>query len=240
MRNVRFRDSTGKIRVGQWIESKIAFADWKFDPSEVDILPPVDPTKIIGVHTNYESVIADLDPSEQPDRPSLFVKPPNAVVGHGKTVWLPEDAEHITYEAELGVVIGRECRNVPTDEAMDVVSGFTCMNEMSNMDEENEARKKAFDHSAVIGPVVASPERVPSDAKIELRLNGERQQHASRSKLVFDVRELIADISSTITLEPGDVIATGTPDGWGYLSDGDLVEIQIEGIETLEHAVRIG
>jgi 2-keto-4-pentenoate hydratase/2-oxohepta-3-ene-1,7-dioic acid hydratase in catechol pathway len=126
---------------------------------------------------------------------------------------------------------------------MDVVAGYTCVNDISNRDdqrrEQNWVRGKAFDNACPIGPLVATPEHVPEDASIELRLNGETKQSSSREHLIFSVPELIAEITSYMTLEPGDVIATGTPEGVGPMEDGDEVEVEIEGIGTLKHSVKI-
>jgi len=127
---------------------------------------------------------------------------------------------------------------------MDVVAGFTCMNDVSNRDdqdrEQNWVRGKAFDGAAPLGPPDGDPDEVPADASVELRVNnGETKQSSDRSYLMFDVPTLIEEITTYLTLEPGDVISTGTPEGVGALSDGDTVEVEIEGVGTLEHDVRV-
>jgi 2-keto-4-pentenoate hydratase/2-oxohepta-3-ene-1,7-dioic acid hydratase in catechol pathway len=126
---------------------------------------------------------------------------------------------------------------------MDVVAGFTCVNDISNRDdqrkEQNWVRGKAFDNACPLGPVVATPEHVPADATIECRVDGETRQSASRDEMVFSIPELIAEVTHYMTLVPGDVIATGTPAGVGPLATGDAVEIEIEGVGTLRHGVRI-
>jgi len=157
-------------------------------------------------------------------------------------VTLPEGKERVDWEAELAVVIGEQCRNVDADEAMDVVAGYTCLNDISNRDdqdtEQNWVRGKAFDNAAPMGPVVATPDEVPDEASIELRVNGETKQASAIDQFIFSVPELIAEITTHLTLEAGDVISTGTPAGVGPLSDGDHVAVEIEGIGTLEHDVR--
>ena len=256
MKRVRFRDTAGNVRGGRWtVEDgepvvtaaagpygRIAFGDESYDPDEVDILPPCEPTKVVCIGRNYADHAEEMD-SELPDRPMLFLKAPNAVASHGKHLTMPSGKERIDYEAELGVVIGEQCRNVSESGAMDVVAGYTCVNDISNRDdqrrEQNWVRGKAFDNACPIGPLVATPEHVPEDASIELRLNGETKQSSSREHLIFSVPELIAEITSYMTLEPGDVIATGTPEGVGPMSDGDEVEVEIEGIGTLKHSVKI-
>ena len=256
MKRVRFRDTAGNVRGGRWtVEDgepvvtaaagpygRIAFGDESYDPDEVDILPPCEPTKVVCIGRNYADHAEEMD-SELPDRPMLFLKAPNAVASHGKHLTMPSGKERIDYEAELGVVIGEQCKNVSESGAMDVVAGYTCVNDISNRDdqeiEQNWVRGKAFDNACPIGPLVATPEHVPEDASIELRLNGETKQSSSREHLIFSVPELIAEITSYMTLEPGDVIATGTPEGVGPMSDGDEVEVEIEGIGTLKHSVKI-
>jgi 2-keto-4-pentenoate hydratase/2-oxohepta-3-ene-1,7-dioic acid hydratase in catechol pathway len=256
MKRVRFRDTGGNVRGGRWtVEDgepvvtaaagpygRIAFGDESYDPDEVDILPPCEPTKVVCIGRNYADHAEEMD-SDLPDRPMLFLKAPNAVASHGKHLTLPSGKERIDYEAELGVVIGEQCKNVSESGAMDVVAGYTCVNDISNRDdqrqEQNWVRGKAFDNACPIGPLVATPEHVPEDASIELRLNGETKQSSSREHLIFSVPELIAEITSYMTLEPGDVIATGTPEGVGPMEDGDEVEIEIEGIGTLKHSVKI-
>lgn len=238
MRRVRFRDAAGAVRNGELVDGEIIFGGGNYDPETVDILPPVQPTKIVCIGLNYEDH-AEESGAEVPDRPQLFLKPPNAVAGHDDTITLPAGKDRVDHEAELGVVIGQQCRNVSTDEAMSVVEGFTCVDDVSNRDdqdiEQNWVRGKAFDGAAPIGPVVASPDHVPDDASIELRLNGEVKQQSDRTHLAFSIPELIAEITTYLTLEPGDVISTGTTSGVGPLSDGDKVEVEIEGVGTLRH-----
>ncbi len=255
MHRVRFRDSEGKLRTGEWVvendderisanagAGRVAFPDDTFSPEEVEVLAPTEPSKIVCIGLNYEDH-AEEQESDIPERPMLFLKGPNAVASHNQTVELLPNKERIDYEAELGVVIGTECRNVEREDAMDVVGGFTCVNDISNRDdqqkEQNWVRGKAFDNAAPMGPVLATPDEVPDDAAIELRLNGETRQQSSRDNFIFSIPELIAEITSYMTLEPGDVISTGTPAGVGPLEDGDRVEIEIDGIGTLSHSVSI-
>ena len=240
MRTVRFRDPAGGTRVGEWTEAGVAFGGRVYDPAAVEILPPAEPTKIVAIGLNYADHAAERD-SAIPDRPKLFLKTPNTVASHGDTITLPPGKDRVDYEAEFGVVIGEQARNVDQSEAWDVVAGFTAVDDVSNRDdqdrEQNWVRGKAFDGAAPMGPVVADPEDVPDDASIELRVNGAVKQSSSRSEFIFSVPELIEEITTYLTLEPGDVISTGTPAGVGPLSDGDHVEVEIEGVGTLEHDV---
>jgi 2-keto-4-pentenoate hydratase/2-oxohepta-3-ene-1,7-dioic acid hydratase in catechol pathway len=242
MRRVRFRDPAGAVRSGEWHGDGVSFGGERYALDEVEILPPVEPSKIVCIGLNYADHAAERD-SEIPDRPLLFFKTPNTVAAHGDTVTLPAGKDRIDWEAELGVVVGEQCRNVDAADAMDVVAGFTCLNDISNRDdqdrEQNWVRGKAFDGAAPMGPVVADPEHVPADARVTLRVDGETMQDSTRDNLIFSVPELVEEISAYLTLEPGDVISTGTPAGVGALSDGDRVEVEIAGVGTLEHDVRI-
>lgn len=244
MKYVRFRDLAGAERHGALgaDEQEVRFGDETHSFENVEVLPPCRPSKIVCVGLNYADHAAELD-KEPPDRPRLFFKPPNAVAGHGTSVMLPSGKNRIDYEAELAVVIDRQCRDVDESDAMAVVKGFTCMNDLSNRDdqerEQNYVRAKGFDGAAPLGPVVATPDEVPEDAAIRTRINGSLQQDGTIADLIFSVPELISEITTHITLEPGDVVATGTPKGVGPLADGDQVEIDIEGVGTLEHTVRI-
>ena len=240
MAKIRFRDPAGTIRTGTQTDDGVEFGDESYALDDVDVLAPSEPSKIVCVGLNYEDH-AEEEGMDLPDRPLLFLKPPNAVSGHGDIVTLPEGKEKVEHEAELAVVIGEQCKNVAAADAMDVVAGFTCADDVSNRDdqrvEQNWVRGKAFDNSCPLGPVLADPEDVPDDASVELRLNGDTVQSSSRAEFVFSVPELIEEITQYMTLEEGDVIITGTPAGVGELEDGDEVEVEIEGIGTLEHTV---
>ncbi|SFR45966.1 2-keto-4-pentenoate hydratase/2-oxohepta-3-ene-1,7-dioic acid hydratase (catechol pathway) [Halogeometricum rufum] len=241
MHRVRFRDPAGSVRNGQWHDDHVSFAGETYSLDEVDVLPPCEPTKIVCIGRNYAEHADEMD-NEVPDRPLLFLKPPNALAGHGDTVPLPAGKERVDWEAEIAVVVGKQARNVAAEDAMDYVAGFTCMNDVSNRDdqdrEQNWVRGKAFDNAAPLGPVLATPDEVPEDASVELRVNGETKQSSSRDYMMFSVADLVEEITTYMTLEPGDVISTGTPAGVGALSDGDRVEVEVGGVGVLEHDVR--
>lgn len=243
MRRVRFRDPAGTVRQGEWTDDGIVFGSDTYEPTDeaIDVLAPTEPSKIVCVGLNYADH-ADESNMEIPDRPLLFLKPPNTLSSHGDTVTLPADKDRVDFEAEIAIVVGEQCRDVAAEDAMSVVEGFTCLNDISNRDdqeiEQNWIRGKAFDNSAPVGPVVATPDEVPEDAAVELRVNGETRQSSSRSEWIFSLPELIEEITTYMTLEPGDLISTGTPAGVGPLEDGDTVELEVEGVGTLEHSVR--
>ncbi|WP_306061609.1 fumarylacetoacetate hydrolase family protein [Natronococcus wangiae] len=241
MRTVRFSDPSGLVRTGTWTDSGIESGDRSYDSEEVTLLPPSDPTKIVCQAGGYVDHREESGFDDLPDRPELFMKTPNCVVGHGDAIELPPGRDEVEFEAEFGIVIDEQCREVSEAEAMDVVRGFTCVNDVSNRDDQAEERNwvrgKAFDASLPMGPVLATPDEVPDDARLELRLNGEVKQETTRDMMIFSVPELVAEVTELITLEPGDVIASGTPFGPGPLSDGDVVEVEFEGVGTLENRV---
>lgn len=240
MRYARFRDPAGAVRRGKWHGDAVSFAGDTYDLDAVDVLPPTDPSKVVCVGRNYVEH-AEEHGAEVPDRPLLFLKGPNTVAAHGDTVTLPAGKEHIEWEAELGVVVGRQARRVDAADAMEYVAGYTCVDDVSNRDDQRResqwVRGKAFDGAAPLGPCVADAEHVPDDARIQLRVNGETEQDSTIDLMVFDVPTLIEEITAYMTLEPGDVVATGTPEGVGPLSDGDRVEVEVEGVGVLEHHV---
>ncbi|MFB6302712.1 MAG: fumarylacetoacetate hydrolase family protein [Haloferacaceae archaeon] len=238
MKHVRFIDPAGTVREGEFVDGAITFAGEAYPPGDVELLPPAEPSKIVCVGLNYRSHAEEVD-AEPPDRPVMFFKPPHTLAAPGETITLPPGKERVDYEAELGVVIDRQCRNVDADDAMGAVRGFTCVNDLSNRDdqrqERNWVRSKAFDNAAPIGPVVATPDELPATPTVRLHLNGELEQEATTDEFFFTVPELIEEITTLITLEPGDVISTGTPAGIGPISDGDTVDVEIDGVGTLRN-----
>lgn len=239
MKYARFRDSAGFVRDGTWTDDGIESAGRVFDFERVDVLPPATPSKVIGVSRNYRKLIEDIG-AEVPKTPRIYLKGgPNVVTGHQDTVPLLEDKK-VNFEAELGVVIGEQCRRVPEASAMDVVAGFTCANDVTNEDAREDPymyTMKSFDSSGPIGPLVATPEHVPENPRIRLWTNGEKRQDSADDELLFSVEEVVAEVSTYATLQSGDVITMGSFAGRGELHDGDTVEIQIEGVGTLTHDV---
>lgn len=241
MHIARFRDPSGYIRTGEWNTDSIDTGSHTYDAEAVTLLPPSDPTKIICQAGGYMDHREESGLNDPPDRPELFMKTPNCVVGPGHAVELPPGRDVVEFEAEFGIVIGDQCRDVPEDDAMDVVKGFTCINDISNRDDQQEERNwvrgKAFDASLPMGPVLATPDEVPNDASLKLRHNGEIKQESSREMMIFTVEELVSEVSELITLEPGDVIASGTPYGPDQIHEGDTVEVKFEGVGTLKNHV---
>jgi 2-keto-4-pentenoate hydratase/2-oxohepta-3-ene-1,7-dioic acid hydratase in catechol pathway len=220
--------------------------------SELTLLAPIPrPGKVVAVGRNYREHAAEQG-VEPPGAPLLFAKWPTAVIGHRAEIrWSPELTEQVDWEAELGVVIGRRARRVGVEEALDAVLGYTCLNDVSARDlqfgDGQWTRGKSLDTFCPIGPVVVTRDELvhPEDLDIRCLVNGEEVQHARTSAMYFGVAEIVSYCSQAFSLEPGDVIATGTPSGVGtfrtpprYLGDGDEVVVEIEGIGRLENVCR--
>lgn len=221
---------------------------------EVKLLAPLPrPTKIIAIGLNYKDHIKETG-RKMPEAPVLFSKPPTATIGPEATIILPNEAKQVDYEVELGVIIGRGGRNIPVETALEHVGGYTVFNDISARDFQYRDgqwfRGKSFDTFAPMGPVLTLPDQLPDpqNIQLQLRLNGKTRQKSSTANMVFTVAELISDISKVLTLESGDVIATGTPSGVGFvakpkpvfLKAGDIVEAEIEGIGILRNQVAKG
>jgi len=213
------------------------------DLNEVKILSPVMPSKIVAIGLNYKAHAAEFN-KELPESPMLILKPNTAVIAHGEYIELPpEEVTHrVDYEGELGVVIARKCRNISKDEAKDYILGYTCFNDVTARDLQKKdvqyTRAKGFDTFAPIGPFIETDLANPNDVMIETYHNGEKKQSTSTNDMVFDVFELVSFVSSVMTLNAGDVIATGTPSGVGKIRKGDEVEVRIEGVGSLVNTVR--
>lgn len=222
----------------------IPFADFELSGTKVPLdkvrlLPPVLPNKVVGVGRNYAEHAAELG-NEVPEVPLTFFKPSTSVVGTGDPVAYPSFSQDVQYEAELAVVIGRMCREVPRERAKDVILGYTCANDVTARDvqkrEKQWARAKGFDSACPLGPWIET-DLDPADLTIQCTVNGEQRQLGRTSEMIRSVEDLIVHISEAMTLLPGDVILTGTPAGVGPLSVGDEVAVHIEGIGTLTNKV---
>lgn len=214
------------------------------------LAPVPRPPKIVGIGLNYRDHAAESG-QPIPEEPILFPKFANSVIGPDEPILLPRATEQADYEAELAVVIGRTTHDVSVEGALSHVAGYTCANDVSARDLQFRSSQwmlgKAIDTFLPIGPWLVTADEIPDPQALAIRcvLNGHTMQDSSTAQMVFGVAELVAYISRTITLEPGDLIATGTPPGVGaartppvWLEDGDEVTIEIEGIGTLTNPVR--
>ncbi|MET3320162.1 UNVERIFIED_ORG: 2-keto-4-pentenoate hydratase/2-oxohepta-3-ene-1,7-dioic acid hydratase in catechol pathway [Peribacillus simplex] len=225
--------------------------DAKFSLSEVKFLPPISqPEKIICVGLNYIDHCKETG-MEPPASPVIFSKYANAIVGHNDVIEIPINSKEVDFEAELAIVIGKKAKNVSEEEANDYVFGYTIMNDISARDLQFQdgqwSRGKTADTFAPIGPVVVTHDEVgdPHELAISLELNGEMMQDSNTSNLIFTVPQIISFLSQSMTLKPGDLIATGTPPGVGmgrnpkvWLKNGDRMNVSIERIGTLSNHVK--
>jgi len=204
------------------------------------LLPPCEPTKVVCVGLNYRAHAAEMG-KELPAEPLIFLKAPSALLAPGGEVVLPRQSQRIEHEGELALVIGRRARHVPVSRALDHVLGYSCADDVTARDiqrrEKVYARAKGFDTFCPVGPWLETDVPDPQGLALALRVNGEVRQRGSTGDMIFTVAEVIAFISSVMTLEPGDLILTGTPPGVGPLGPGDTVEVEIAGIGTLRHGV---
>jgi 2,4-didehydro-3-deoxy-L-rhamnonate hydrolase len=215
----------------------------------VPVLPIDRPGKIIAVGLNYRDHASEATVTP-PASPILFAKWTTCLIGPDEPIVIPNGIDEVDWEAELAVVIGRTARNVHIDDALDFVRGYTCMNDVSarraQRDDGQWTRAKSFDTFGPIGPRVVPAREIPDPQSLNIRarVNGQIMQDSNTSEMIFSVAHLIAFISAGITLEPGDVISTGTPNGVGafrstpiFLQPGDRVDVEIDGIGTLSNPV---
>lgn len=210
---------------------------WSID--EVRILAPVVPSKLIFVGLNYVDHAAELG-MELPEEPLMFFKPPSCVIGPTAAVVHPAESTRLDFEGELAVVIGRRCRNLPADRALEHVWGYTIANDVTARDFQlpgtQWTKAKAWDTFAPLGPWVET-DADPGGITIETFLNGEVRQRSNTKNLYFGVEQLVSYASRLMTLEAGDIIATGTPSGIGLMKPGDEVEVRCSGIGSLVNPV---
>ena len=216
------------------------------------ILPPIDPPNVLALGFSYGKHASEAE-SKAPESPVLFLKGTNTLIGHGDTIFLPKAGpDEVDYEAELVIVIGKTAKNVSVKEAMDFVFGYTCANDVSARDwqmvkqKKQWARGKSFDTFCPLGPYIATKDEVPDPNSLRIRsiLNGKTMQDSNTSDLLFNVAEIISDLSRSMTLLPGTVILTGTPEGVGFvrkppvfLQPGDVITIAIDKLGELTNPV---
>ncbi len=207
--------------------------------SNVTMLSPCAPAKIVAVGLNYRDHAQELG-FPIPEEPIIFLKPPTAVIGPGEAVVCPAMSKQVDYEAELGVVIKDRISRIDHDEARDHILGYTCANDVTARDLQKKdgqwTRAKSFDTFCPAGPWIET-DLGPDDLLVESYLNGERKQSSRTSQFIFGIDRLVSFISHVMTLEPGDLIITGTPAGIGPMKPGDEIEVRIEGIGSLKNRV---
>ena len=250
MRIVRYQTAAEPARFGWVIEDRVGplegspFTEFRrleatIPLDKVRLLAPVVPSKILCIGRNYVAHAKEHE-VDVPEVPLLFLKPPSAVIGHQATILLPPQSQQVEHEAELAVVIGKRGRWISPEEALNHVLGYTAANDVTARDlqfrDGQWTRGKGFDTFCPVGPWIET-DFDPADALITCHVNGEMRQMASTRDMVFNVRQLIAFASSVMTLEPGDLLLTGTPAGVGHILPGDQVDVTIEGIGQLSNPV---
>ncbi|MEE6272989.1 fumarylacetoacetate hydrolase family protein [Georgenia wangjunii] len=225
---------------GDPIYAPITTTGQRVSLDDARLLSPVIPrSKVIGIGRNYAEHAAELG-NEVPDEPIVFLKPNTSVIGPGDPIVLPPYSSDVHHEAELAVVISRMCKYVPVEKASDVIFGYTVANDVTARDVQRTdgqwTRAKGFDTSCPLGPFLAMDLDV-SDLAIRARVDGELRQDGRTSQMVRSIPELIAYVSGIFTLLPGDIILTGTPAGVGPITEGQRVEVEVEGIGTLSNPV---
>ena len=236
----------GKYEDGLVVEIKgDIFSDYevtdnKYELENIKILPPCVPTKLIAVGLNYKDHAEEMKKTP-PEDPMLFMKPATTVIAHNEEIVYPDHmSKRVDYEGELAVVIGKTARMVEEESALDFVFGYTCINDVTARDLQAKdiqfTRGKGFDTFAPIGPFIET-EANPVDLPIKTSHNGEVKQNSNTSNLIFKVPKLVSFISKVMTLNPGDIIATGTPSGISPMKKGDRVDVEIEGIGKLTNYV---
>ena len=219
------------------------FGDFRIGTSpvpigDVHVLPPVLPSKIIGIGRNYREHAQELG-NPLPEEPLIFLKPPSAVIGHLEAVVQPPASVRVDYEGEVGVVIRRKTRELRDDEPVEsFILGYTCFNDVTARDLQAKdvqfTRAKGFDTFAAVGPCIATG-LDPHGLRLKTFLNGKLVQSGTTANLIFSIPDLVRFLSRIMTLNPGDIIATGTPAGVGPTSPGDRVDVQVEGIGVLSN-----
>jgi 2-keto-4-pentenoate hydratase/2-oxohepta-3-ene-1,7-dioic acid hydratase in catechol pathway len=210
-------------------------------PEGARLLPPCSPTKIVCVGRNYAEHAKELG-NEVPSEPLIFLKPPSSLIAHGDSIVYPAISQNVHFEGELGVVIGKQARHVRREDAMQYVAGYTCLNDVTARDIQRKdvqfTRGKGFDTFCAVGPWMVPADEVDLPSlRVITRVDGEVKQDGVLTDMIFPVDVIIAFVTACMTLEPGDLIATGTPPGVGPMRPGQIVEVEIPGIGLLRNPI---
>jgi 2-keto-4-pentenoate hydratase/2-oxohepta-3-ene-1,7-dioic acid hydratase in catechol pathway len=204
--------------------------------ADVDVVAPVpDPTKVVAAPVNYRNHQSEMQQSSHIDALGVFLKSPSSVVGDGAVVRLPYTDRRVDQEGELAAVIGRTTRHVSAEDALDHVFGYTCLLDMTMRGGEDRSVRKSFDTFTPTGPSIVAPDAAPplDEMEIHLWVNGTLRQRADVRDLIWGLPRLISYVSSVMTLHPGDIVTTGTPEGVGQVNDGDRIEVEVTGLDRL-------
>lgn len=229
-----------------WLESgdvATALLDHMVPLANADLLAPVEPSKILCVGRNYREHASELG-NEVPKEPLIFLKPPSSIIGPGAAIQLPPASltQRVDFEGEVAVVIGKRCRDLrDDDDVRPYIRGYTCLNDVTARDLQKKdgqwARAKGFDTFCPVGPVVTNEIDIWEGVEVSTRLNGEAKQRGNTTEFLFNLETVMRYITAFCTLEPGDVISTGTPSGVAPMQAGDVVEVSVAGVGTLRNVV---
>ncbi|MFL6163018.1 MAG: fumarylacetoacetate hydrolase family protein [Jatrophihabitantaceae bacterium] len=218
----------------------IEFTGDRFAITDVRLLAPILPSKVVAIGRNYAAHAAELG-NDVPERPLIFLKPSTSVIGTHDAIRLPPDSDQVEHEAELAVIIGKVVKDVPRDRAMEVIFGYTCANDVTARDQQRAdvqfTRAKGYDSFCPIGPWIET-RFDPAAARLRCVVNDRITQDGNTKDMIFDVATQISYVSHIMTLMPGDVLLTGTPEGVSRIADGDTVRVLIDGIGELVNPVR--
>lgn len=210
------------------------------DPTSIVLLPVVpDPTKIVAAPVNYRNHQMEMNEASHISSLGVFLKAPSSVLGDGGVIRLPYNDRRFDQEGEFAAVIGRRARDVPEAEALDYIFGYTCLLDMTMRGGEDRSVRKSFDTFTPVGPTIVAREDIPPIDELELSLwvNGSLRQRADLTDLIWGVGKLISYVSTVMTLYPGDIVTTGTPEGVGAVHDGDTIEVKVTGLDLLTVSV---
>jgi 2-keto-4-pentenoate hydratase/2-oxohepta-3-ene-1,7-dioic acid hydratase in catechol pathway len=210
-------------------------------PEGARLLPPCSPTKIVCIGRNYVDHAKELG-NEVPAEPLIFLKPPSSLIAHGDAIVYPSISQNVHFEGELGVVVGKQARHVRRENAMDFVAGYTCLNDVTARDIQRKdvqfTRGKGFDTFCAVGPYLIPRDQVQLNSlRVITRLDGEVKQDGAITDMIFPLDVIIAFVTACMTLEPGDLIATGTPSGVGPMQPGQTVEVEIPAVGLLRNPI---
>jgi 2-keto-4-pentenoate hydratase/2-oxohepta-3-ene-1,7-dioic acid hydratase in catechol pathway len=221
------------------IEELVDLIDYSYSLEDIKILTPTFPSKVVCVGLNYKDHAEELN-MDLPDEPILFLKPPSSIIGHEDEIIYPKISNEIDYEGELAVVISKTCKSIESNMVNDFIGGYTILNDVTARDIQRKdgqwTRAKSFDTFSPIGPFIEN-DMNPMNQNISLKLNGMIKQNSNTKNMIFSVFDLVEFVSNVMTLNPGDIIATGTPPGVGHMNKGDVVEIAIENIGVLKNSI---
>lgn len=236
-------DGLGTVRYGEIQGTEVTTGTERYPLSEVRLLPPSSPTKIVCVGRNYAEHARELG-NEVPEEPLIFLKPPSTLIANGDEIEYPALSQQVDYEGELGLVIGSRVRRLTADNAMQAVRGYTIINDVTARDLQRADKKnpwmrgKGFDTFCPVGPwMVPKDEIRPDELRIETYVDGAKRQDGAVRDMIFPIIDILVYVTQFMTLEPGDLIATGTPPGVGPVQTGSVIRIEIAGIGALENRV---